>query len=164
MARNKSPRKRKPSKPGKPGTSPAATRIPHRAYPKRFLVSAPPENDNLAPAEFFYDSQDEAVRHCVALGPQFFLDTQRYPPVVNIIRGFETPTDADDPDGDALIDRLPADVFINCNELGIITISFAPWDKNTDNWADKLDELDCDCDCDCEQHDDFRFTGRIPGL
>lgn len=160
MARNTSPRKRKPSKPGKPGASPAATRIPHRAYPKRFLVSAPPENDDHAPAEFFYDSQDEAVRHCVTQGPQFFLDTQRYPPVVNIIRGFETPTDAHDPDGDALIDRLPADVFINCNELGIITISFAPWDKHTDNWADKLDELDCDC----EQHDDFCFTGKIPGL
>ena len=156
MAPNKSPRKRNP---GKPGLSPAATRIPHRAYPKRFLVSVPPENNDHTPAEFFYDLQEEAVRHCVTLGPQFFLDTQRYPPVVNIIRGFETPADAHDPDGDALIDRLPADAFINCTELGIITISFDPWDKHTDNWADKLD-----CDCDCEQHVDFRFTGKISGL
>lgn len=38
MARNKSPRKRKP---GKSGGTPSVTGIPHPRYPKRFLVSAP---------------------------------------------------------------------------------------------------------------------------
>lgn len=53
MARNKSPRKRKPSKSG--GT-PSVTGIPHPRYPKRFLVSAPPQSVFGAPAEFFYDT------------------------------------------------------------------------------------------------------------
>lgn len=167
MARNTSPKKRKHGKPGKPGISPAANRIPYRVYPKRFLVSVPHENNDHPPAEFFYDSQEEAVRQCVTRGPQFFLDTQRYPPVVNIIRGFEPPADADDPDGDALIEPLPADAFINCTELGIISISFAPWDKTTDNWADSLDYSDDDeygGDDGYELYDPFRFTGKIPGL
>ncbi|EBA1057172.1 hypothetical protein FHC28_24735, partial [Salmonella enterica] len=73
MARNKSPRKRKPSR---SGSSPAAMRIPHRVYPKRFLVSAPPEHEYGNPAEFFYDSPEDAIQHCIRLGPQFFLDTQ----------------------------------------------------------------------------------------
>jgi len=40
------------------------------------------------------------------------------------------------------------------------SISFVPWDRQTDNWADKLDEPDCDF----EQYGDFRFTSKIPGL
>lgn len=73
MARNTSPKKRKHGKPGKPGISPAANRIPYRVYPKRFLVSVPHENNDHPPAEFFYDSQEEAVRQCVTRGPRFFL-------------------------------------------------------------------------------------------
>src|SRR5690606_2587334 len=75
MPRNKSPKKRKQHKPGKPGRSPADGRIPYRRYPKRFMVSAPPEHGHETPHEFFYDSPEEAIQHCVRLGPQFFLDT-----------------------------------------------------------------------------------------
>ncbi|XGI79111.1 hypothetical protein ACED16_18990 [Enterobacter hormaechei] len=53
---------------------------------------------------------------------------------------------------------------MTCTERGIMAVSFAPWDKPTDNWADRPDELDCDCDCDCGQYVDFSFTGKIPGL
>lgn len=62
MARNTSPRKRKPGQSGQPS---ATSRISSPVYSKRFLVSAPPENDEEVPAEFFYDYQEEAVRHCV---------------------------------------------------------------------------------------------------
>ena len=158
MARNKSPRKRKPGQSGQPSST---SRLSRPVYPKRFLVSAPPEDDEDAPAEFFYDSQEDAVRHCVHLGPQFFLDTQRYPPVVNIIRGFEATSTGD---SEAIIEHMPADEFLVTTELGLMPVSFSPWDKHTDNWEDRPDELDCDCDCDCGQHADFRFTGKIPGL
>jgi hypothetical protein len=49
---------------------------------------------------------------------------------------------------------------MTCTELGIMPVSFDPWDKPTDNWADRPDELDCDC----RQYVDFSFTGKIPGL
>ncbi|HFH0422631.1 TPA: hypothetical protein ACGHLA_000582 [Salmonella enterica subsp. enterica serovar Bovismorbificans] len=171
MPRNKSPRKRKQHKPGKPGRSPADGRIPYRRYPKRFMVSVPPEHDHETPHEFFYDSTEEAIQHCVRLGPQFFLDTQYYPPLVTVIRGFEQhPGDAEKAgysctDG-AMTESIPADEFITGQELGLIPVSFAPWDKLTDNWADNIDNIirDCDCDCDCWQYVDFRFTGKIPGL
>ena len=156
MARNKSPRKRKPSKAG--GT-PSVTGIPRPRYPKRFLVSTPPQSVFGDPAEFFYDTPEEAIQHCAQLGPQFFLDTQPYPPLVNIIRGFES-----SPDGTAIIEYLLADDFIVATELGRVLVSFEPWDKHTDNWADSPDELDCDCDCDCGQCAPFYFTGKIPGL
>ena len=83
MVRSKSPRKRKP---GKSGKSSANVRIVLPSYPKRFMISFPPESDNGDPAEFFYDTPTEAIQHCVRLGPQFF-----YPPLVTIIRGFEQP-------------------------------------------------------------------------
>lgn len=66
MARSKAPRKRKPtpsSRPSRPD------------FPKRFLISLPPESAHDDPAEFFYDTPQDAIRHCVHLGPQFFLDT-----------------------------------------------------------------------------------------
>ncbi|WGM08210.1 hypothetical protein QE197_25410 (plasmid) [Arsenophonus nasoniae] len=50
MARNKSPRKRKPVKSGRlPVTSRATTPV----YLKRFMISLPPENDDDRPPEFF---------------------------------------------------------------------------------------------------------------
>jgi len=160
MARNKSPRKRKPGKSGKPSSM---SRIAAPVYPKRFMVSFPPESNDDDPAEFFYDTPEEAIQHCVRLGPQFFLDTQYDPPVVTVIRGFEQhPGQAEEVGYDctdgAMTESMPADEFIICTELGIIPISFAPWDKPTDNWADRADEFDCG------QYDDFRFTGKIPGL
>lgn len=155
MARNKSTRKRKPCKSG--GTA-SVTGIPHPRYPKRFLVSTPPQSNFGDPTEFFYDSPEEAIQHCVRLGPQFFLDTQPYPPLVNIIRGFES-----SPDGTAIIEYLLVDDFIVATELGMVPVSFAPWDKHTDNWADRPD--DCDCDCDCGQCEcaPFYFTRNITG-
>ncbi|QQU58065.1 hypothetical protein I6I38_24910 (plasmid) [Serratia liquefaciens] len=144
--------------------------MPHRAYPKRFLVSVPHENDHSDPAEFFYDSPEEAIRHCARLGPQFFLDTQYYPPTVTIIRGFEQHAGQareagyDRVEG-AMTERMPAELFITGTELGIVTVTFAPWDKHTNNWADRPDELDCDCDCDCDcgQCAPFDFINNIPG-
>lgn len=134
MARSKSTRKRKP---GKPGKSPSEGRIPHKAYPKRFMVSAPPQSVFGDPAEFFYDTPAEAMQHCVRLGPQFFLNTQYNPPLVTIIRGFEQHTGEakkagyDCTDG-AMTESMPADEFITCTELGITPVSFEPWDKHTD--------------------------------
>lgn len=81
MARNKSPRKRKPGKSGRPTVTSRATAP---VYPKRFMISLPPENDDDRPTEFFYNTPEEAIRHCVRLGPQFFLDTQYYPPLVTL--------------------------------------------------------------------------------
>lgn len=149
MPRNKSPKKRKQHKPGKPGKSPSEGRIPYKAYPKRFVVSTPPEHEHDTPHECFYDSPEEAIQHCVRLGPQFFLDTQYYPPLVTIIRGFEQhPGQADETGYDcidgAMTESMQADEFITGTELGIIPVSFEPWDKNTDNWADRPDEFDCD--------------------
>ena len=169
MPRNKSPRKRKQHKPGKPGRSPADGRIPYRRYPKRFVVSAPPEHGHKTPHEFFYDSPEEAIQHCAHQGPQFFLDTLSYPPLVTVIRGFEQhPGYAERAGYDctegAMTEAMPLERFMTLTDLGIITLSFDPWDKTTDNWADRPDELDCDCDCDCGQYVDFSFSGKIPGL
>ncbi len=72
MPRNKSPKKRKQHKPGKPGRSPADGRIPYRRYPKRFIISAPPEHGHESPHEFFYDSAEEVIQHCVHHGLSFF--------------------------------------------------------------------------------------------
>ncbi|KAF1366716.1 hypothetical protein FHR25_004819 [Yokenella regensburgei] len=44
-----------------------------------------------------------------------------------------------------MTESMPADQFITGAELGLVLVSFAPWDKHTDNWADRPDELDCDC-------------------
>ncbi|QBY46728.1 hypothetical protein [Arsenophonus nasoniae] len=68
MARNKSPRKRKPVKSGR---LPVTSRATAPVYPKRFMISLPPENDDDRPPEFFYDTLKEAIRHCVRLGPNF---------------------------------------------------------------------------------------------
>lgn len=131
MARSKAPRKRKPT--------PSSRRaIP--GYPKRFLVSIPPRSDYDDPDEFFYDTPQDAIRHCVHLGPQFFLDTHFAPPLVCIIRGFEPP---DSPDGDVVLESMPADVFIIATESGMLPVTFAPWDKHTDNWADDCDDWHC---------------------
>ncbi|HFW5408911.1 TPA: hypothetical protein ACIBXU_004586 [Salmonella enterica subsp. enterica serovar Saintpaul] len=160
MARSKAPRKRKP---GKSGTSTAASsRI---TYPKRFLVSRPPESDYGEPTEFFYDTSEEAIQHCSHLGPQFFIDTLYSPPVVNIIRGFEQyPGQADEAGYEstegAMTESMPLYVFIVGIRTGIIPVSLAPWDKATDNWADRPDEFYCDCG----KYVDFHFTGKIPGL
>ncbi|QBY45723.1 hypothetical protein QE197_19485 (plasmid) [Arsenophonus nasoniae] len=150
MVRNKSPRKRKPVKSGR---LPVTSRATAPVYPKRFMISLPPENDDDRPPEFFYDTLKEAIRHCVRLGPQFFLDTQYYPPLVTIIRGFEQRQDqADDAGYDytegGITESLPADEFITYTELGIIPVSFEPWDKHTDNWAD--------------ESDNFCFFGKMP--
>src|SRR5690606_41589448 len=91
MPRNKSPKKRKQHKPGKPGRSPADGRIPYRRYPKRFMVSAPPEHGHETPHEFFYDSPEEAIQHCVRLGPQFFLDTLNVAPLEGERHGSAVP-------------------------------------------------------------------------
>ena len=167
MPRNKSPRKRKQHKPGKPGRSPADGRVPYRRYPKHFMISAHPEHTHETPHEFFYDSTEEAIQHCTHRGPQFFIDTLSYPPQVTVIRGFEVhPGDAEKAGYDcidgAMTESMPLDQFMTFTELEIIPVSFAPWDKSTNNWADSPDELDCDCDC--RQYVDFRFTGKIPGL
>jgi len=166
MARNKSPRKRKPGKSGNPSS---ASRITTPVYPKRFMVSFPPESDNDDPAEFFYDTPEEAIQHCVRFGPQFFFDTQPVVPEIHIIRGIEQyPGEADDTGYDctdgAMTESMPLDVFMVVVGSGVMPVSYAPWDKHTDNWADRDDEFDCDCDCDCGQYDNFRFTGKIPGL
>lgn len=162
MARSKAPRKRKPGKSGKPSVAP----ITPPSYPKRFMVTLPPDTDGHESNEFFYETPAEAIQHCVRLGPQFFLDTQFYPPQVTIIRGFEQyPGEADETGYDsidgAITESMPLDEFMTCTDLEIIPISLDPWDKSTDNWADRPD---CDCDCDCGQYVDFRFTGKIPGL
>ncbi|WGM08318.1 hypothetical protein QE197_22370 (plasmid) [Arsenophonus nasoniae] len=143
MARNKSPRKRKPGKSGRP---PVTSRVTPPVYPKRFMISLPPENDDDRPTEFFYNTPKEAIQHCVRLGPQFFLDTQYYPPLVTIIRGFEQRPDQADDAGyncteGVITESLPADEFITYTELGIIPVSFEPWDKHTDNWADRPDNF-----------------------
>ncbi|WGO82242.1 hypothetical protein [Arsenophonus apicola] len=150
MARNKSPRKRKPGKSGRPTVTSRATAP---VYPKRFMISLPPENDDDRPTEFFYNTPEEAIRHCVRLCPQFFLDTQYYPPLVTIIRGFaQHPGHADDAEYDCIegviTESLPADEFITYTELGIILVSFEPWEKHTDNWADRPDN--------------FCFSGKMP--
>ena len=155
MARNKSPRKRKP---GKSGYTASGTAISRPRYPKRFLVSTPPQSDFGDVAEFFYDTPEETIQHCVRLGPQFFLDTLPYPPLVNIIRGFESSTD-----NTAIIESLLADDFIIATELGMVQVSFDPWDKHTDNWADRPDEHDCDCDCGQRECPPFYFTRNITG-
>ncbi|EJG5926601.1 hypothetical protein NAE50_005102 [Salmonella enterica] len=135
MARSKAPRKRKPGNSGKSGKPEAFnSRI---TYPKRSLVSLPPESDYDDPTEFFYDTPEEAIRHCVHLGPQFFLDTHLAPPLVCIIRGFVPP---DSPDGDVVLESMPADVFIIATGTGMLPVTFAPWDKHTDNWADDSDD------------------------
>lgn len=129
------------------------------------MVSCPPDTHSNEPDEFFYDTPAEAIQHCVRLGPQFFLDTLGYPPLVTVIRGFEQHLgDAEragyDCNDGAMTENMPLDEFMTCTELGIMPVSFAPWDKSTDNWADRPEELDCDCG----QYVDFRFTGKIPGL
>lgn len=58
-------------------------------------------------------------------------------PLVCIIRGFEPP---DSPDGDVVLQSMPADAFIIATEAGILPVSFDPWDKHTDNWADEFDD------------------------
>ncbi|EJU6137864.1 hypothetical protein N4U50_004316, partial [Salmonella enterica] len=109
------------------------------------MVSAPPEHEYGNPAEFFYDSPEDAIQHCIRLGPQFFLDTQFYPPQVTIIRGFEKHNGQANEAGydcieGAMTESMPADQFITGTELGLVPVSFAPWDKHTDNWADRPDE------------------------
>ncbi|WGM07006.1 hypothetical protein QE197_25405 (plasmid) [Arsenophonus nasoniae] len=47
-----------------------------------------------------------------------------------------------------ITESLPADEFITYTELGIIPVSFEPWDKHTDNWAD--------------ESDNFCFFGKMP--
>lgn len=128
MARSKATRKRKPA---------PSSRHSRPDYPKRFLVSLPPDNDDDDNIEYFYDTPEEAIRHCVHLGPQFFPDTHFDPPLVSIIRGFVPP---DSPDGDVVLQAMPADAFIIATEAGILPVSFAPWDKHTDNWADEYDD------------------------
>ncbi|HIB9012446.1 TPA: hypothetical protein ACWYG6_005230 [Citrobacter braakii] len=128
MARCKAPRKRKPT---------PSSRRSRPNFPKRFLVSVPPRSDYDDPDEFFYDTPQDAIRHCVHLGPQFFLDTHFDPPLVCIIRGFEPP---DSPDGDVVLESMPADVFIIATESGMLPVTFSPWDKHTDNWADDCDD------------------------
>ncbi len=164
MAHKKSPRKRKPAKSGHP---PATSRISRTIYPKRFLVTHPPVSDYDDPADFFYDTPQEAIQHCVRLGPQFFLDTQPVIPEVHIIRGFEEyPGQADETvydctDG-AMTESMSVDVFMVLVGYRLISVSYAPWDKHTDNWADRHEE---DGEYyNCGQYDDFRFTGKIPGL
>lgn len=128
MARSKAPRKRKPT---------PSSRRSRPDFPKRFLVSIPPQSDYDDPAEFFYDTPQDAIRHCVHLGPQFFLDTHFDPPLVCIIRGFEPP---DSPDSDVVLESIPVDVFIIVTESGMLPVTFAPWDKHIDNWADDCDD------------------------
>lgn len=162
MARNKAPGKRKSGKSGKPAS--ATSRI---TYPKRFLVSLPPESNYGDPTEFFYDTPQEAIQHCTHIGPQFFIDTRYHPPVVNIIRGFEQHSGQADEAGydctdGAMTESMPLDVFMVVVGSGVMSVSYDPWDKPTDNWADRHGELDCDCDCDCGQCDNIFFGGKFP--
>lgn len=139
MARSKAPRKRKPA---------SASRRSRPEYPKRFLVSVPPRSDYDNPAEFFYDTPQDAISHCVHLGPQFFLDTHFEPPLVCIIRGFEPP---DSPDGNVVLESMPADVFIIATESGMLPVTFNPRDKHTNNWADDCDDWHCQSSVTAEQ-------------
>ncbi|HAG0017797.1 TPA: hypothetical protein G8O67_005192 [Salmonella enterica] len=154
MARSKAPRKRKPGKHSK-YTSPDMTLY---QYPKRWLISLPPEFDEEEPVELFYDTPEEAIHYCVRFGPQFFLDTRPAVPEVHIIRGFEQyPGQAAEEDylciDGAMIECMPADAFvISCN-IGLLSVSFDPWDKHTDNWADRPEEYE----------DVFLSHGVFPG-
>ncbi|AXC66959.1 hypothetical protein DOE63_16350 [Salmonella enterica subsp. diarizonae serovar 59:z10:-] len=144
MARSKAPRKRRPGKHGKSSFSPD---IPDLRYPKRWLVSVPPESDDEDAVEFFYDTPEEAIDYCVRFGPQFFLDTRPEVPDVYIIRGFEQYSgQAAEEDylciDGAMTECLPADVFVISSQLGILPVSVDPWDKHTDNWADRPEEYD----------------------
>ena len=40
------------------------------------------------------------------------------------------------PDGDVVLESMPADVFIIATESGMLPVTFDPRDKHTDNWAD----------------------------
>lgn len=160
MARSKAPRKRKSGKHGKSSSSPAG--LPVLRYPKRWLVSLPPEFDDEGPVEFFYDTPEEAIRYCVRFGPQFFLDTRPVVPEVHIIRGFEQyPGQAAEEDylciDGAMIECIPADAFVISSNIGILPVSFDPWDKHTDNWADRPEEFEY-FGCDHEL-----FTGKHRG-
>lgn len=126
------------------------------------MVSFPPESDYDDPAEFFYDTPGEAIQHCVRFGPQFFLDTQPVVPEVHIIRSFEQHSgQADDAGYDctdgAMTESMPADVFMVVVGAGVMPVSYAPWDKHTDNWADRDDEFVC------ELYDGVLSTDNIPG-
>lgn len=116
------------------------------------MVSFPPESDYDDPAEFFYDTPEEAIQHCVRFGPRFFLDTQYHPPLVTVIRGFEQYSgQAAEEDylciDGAMIESIPADAFVISSQPGILPVSFAPWNKHTDNRADRPEEYE-DFDCD----------------
>ncbi|CNF40376.1 Uncharacterised protein [Yersinia kristensenii] len=68
MARNKSPRKRKP---GKSGYTASGTAISRPRYPNRFLVSTPPQSDFGDVAEFFYDTPEETISTACDLALSF---------------------------------------------------------------------------------------------
>ncbi|OAH32759.1 hypothetical protein [Serratia marcescens] len=120
----------------------------HR-YPKRWMVSLLTENPDDFPVEFFYDQPEEAIRHCVHLGPQYFLDTQHYPPTVNVIRGFEADSSSASYGrfkhlGGAFVVPIPAGEFTIATFTGMLSIFMDPWDPHTENWASRPgdDEFD----------------------
>lgn len=101
---------------------------------------------------FFITPQKKPYATASDLAPNFSRH-QYYPPLVTIIRGFaQHPGHADDAEYDCIegviTESLPADEFITYTELGIILVSFEPWDKHTDNWADRPDN--------------FCFSGKMP--
>lgn len=83
--------------------------------------------------------------------------------MVNIIRGFEQHSGQADEAGygctdGAMTESMPLDVFMVVVGSGVMSVSYDPWDKPTDNWADRHDELDCDCG----QCDNIFFGGKFP--
>lgn len=146
MARKKTPRKRKPARGSGMITSPEEHQ--HR-YPKRWMVSLLTEDPDDFPVEFFYDEPEEAIQHCVHLGPQYFLDTQHYPPTVNVIRGFEADSSSASNGrfkrlGGAFVVPIPAGQFTIATFTGMLSISIDPWDPHTENWASRPGEDEFD--------------------
>jgi len=96
------------------------------------MVSLLTEDPDDFPVEFFYDEPEEAVRHCVHLGPQYFIDTQHYPPTVNIIREFETGSSSVSDYGrfkrigGAFVVPIPAGQFTIATFTGLLSISMDP--------------------------------------
>lgn len=80
--------------------------------------------------ERVFSTADEAIRHCLAFGPQFFLDMSETPPAViliAIVRGDGT--------GCNLL-RFPLDYFMTAIDEGLLDVSFTRYCESCDAWHD----------------------------
>lgn len=120
MPTSKKPRKRKPSRNTSASSSP------------RYLVSIPYGSGHADDEvdETWFSSADMAIRHCLAFGPQFFLDMGEYPPVTIIID-----TVRNDGSGVNLI-RMPLDIFMEAVESGQLTVHYGPCCPDCNTWHD----------------------------